>query len=219
MRRAVANMNPFLRGMAIVVLIAIVVVVLQLQATLAALFLLARIAFFLAIAFFLYMVWRERRGDIATWSRRAQGVLYGSIALLLADVGWFVVGGGHHGLDALAFVVVLAAGAFALWRTWRDQHTYGSPIHATRVMLWIGPGPRPPPGATPPSTWTEAHAGRGPSSSGAPPAAGSGSSSPGAAPALVPAPPARRPSLRRGPQVPQATSTASTRGRTCCRRS
>ncbi|HET7046481.1 MAG TPA: hypothetical protein VFI37_16665 [Gaiellaceae bacterium] len=125
MRRAVANMNPFLRGMAIVALIAIVVVVLQLQATLAALFLLARIAFFLAIAFFLYMVWRERRGDIATWSRRAQGVLYGSIGLVLADVGWFVVGGGRRGLDALVFVVVLLAGGLALWRTWRDQHTYG----------------------------------------------------------------------------------------------
>jgi ABC-type nickel/cobalt efflux system permease component RcnA len=123
--RAVSNMNPFLRGMAIVALIAVVVVVLQLQATLAALFLLARIAFFLAIAFFLYMVWRERRGEIDMWNRRAQWVFYGAAALLVADVAWFVVGGGHQGLDALAFVVVLVLGAFALWRTWRDQHTYG----------------------------------------------------------------------------------------------
>ena len=61
MRRAIANMNPFLRGLAIVALIAVVVVVLQLQATLVALGLLVRIAFFLAIAFFLYMVWRERQ--------------------------------------------------------------------------------------------------------------------------------------------------------------
>ena len=46
-------MNPFVRGLLIVGLIALVVVVLQLQATLTALFLLAQIAFFLAIAFFI----------------------------------------------------------------------------------------------------------------------------------------------------------------------
>jgi hypothetical protein len=28
------------------------------------------------------------------------------------------------GLDAVAFLLVLAAGGFAMWRTWRDQHTY-----------------------------------------------------------------------------------------------
>ena len=124
MKRWIANVNPFLRGMAIVALIAVVVVVLQLQATLAALYLLARIAFFLAIAFFLYMVWRERRGDIAMWSRRAQWVFYGAVALLVADVAWFVLGGGHRGLDALAFLVVLAVGGFSIWRVWRDQHTF-----------------------------------------------------------------------------------------------
>jgi hypothetical protein len=25
----------------------------------------------------------------------------------------------------MVFVLVLAAGGFAMWRTWRDQHTYG----------------------------------------------------------------------------------------------
>ncbi len=125
MRRALGNLNPFLRGMAIVALVAVVVVVLQLQATLAALYLLARIAFFLAIAFFLYMLWRERRGDIGMWPRRSQWVFYGAVGLLVADIGWFVLGGGHQGLDALAFVLVLGAGGFALWRTWRDRHTYG----------------------------------------------------------------------------------------------
>jgi hypothetical protein len=125
MRRFVANMNPLVRGLVIVALIALVIVVLQLQTTLTALFLLARIAFFLAAAFFVYMLWRERRSDIATWSRRAQWVFYGSAALLFVDVGWFVLGGGHRGLDAFAFVVALLAGGFALWRVWRDQHSYG----------------------------------------------------------------------------------------------
>ena len=41
----------------------VVIVVLQLQATLTALYLLARIAFFLAIAFFVFLLWRDRRED------------------------------------------------------------------------------------------------------------------------------------------------------------
>jgi ABC-type nickel/cobalt efflux system permease component RcnA len=124
MRRYVSNMNPLVRGLAIVALVALVVVVLQLQATLTALFLLARIAFFLAAAVFVYMLWRERREDIGNWSQRAQWTFYGAAGLLFADVGWFVLGGGHAGLDALAFVLVLAAGAYGMFRVWRDQHTY-----------------------------------------------------------------------------------------------
>jgi hypothetical protein len=124
MRRRFSNLNPTVRGLVIVALVAVVIVILQLQATLGALFLIARIAFFLAIAFFLYMVWRERRGDISMWSRRAQWTFYGAIALVVADLAWFSVGGGHAGLDALAFVVVLVAGGFSIWRVWRDQHTW-----------------------------------------------------------------------------------------------
>jgi ABC-type nickel/cobalt efflux system permease component RcnA len=124
MRRWLGNVNPTIRGLVIVALIAVVIVVLQLEATLTALFLLARIAFFIAIAFFLYMLWRERRGDISAWGRRPQWTFYGAVGLLIADLGWFSLGGGHSGLDAFAFVVVLILGAFSVWRVWRDQHTY-----------------------------------------------------------------------------------------------
>jgi small-conductance mechanosensitive channel len=124
MRRYVSNMNPLLRGLVIVALVAVVVVVLQLQATLTALFLLARIAFFLAAAFFVFMLWRERRDEIGNWSRRARWTFYGAAALLFVDVGWFVLGGGHAGLDALAFVLALGGGGYAIFRVWRDEHTY-----------------------------------------------------------------------------------------------
>ena len=55
-----SRINPTLRGFLIIAAIAAVVVALQLQSTLTALFVLARIAFLLAIAFFVYLVWRER---------------------------------------------------------------------------------------------------------------------------------------------------------------
>ena len=118
-----SRINPTLRGFLIIAAIAAVIVVLQLQATLAALFLLARIAFLLAIAFFVYLMWRERRSEISEWSTRARTVFYGAALLIVADIAAisFVR---HSGSDAAAFVVVLARAAFAMWRVWRDQHTY-----------------------------------------------------------------------------------------------
>ena len=69
-------MNPTLRGFLVIALIAAVIVVLQLESTLTALFLIAQIAFFLAIAFFVYLVWRERRGrDLDVVEPRACGLL------------------------------------------------------------------------------------------------------------------------------------------------
>jgi hypothetical protein len=123
MRRFLRDMNPFLRGMLIVALVAIVVVVLQLYQTLFALQLLARIAFFLAIAFFVYLMWRERRGDISTWSRRSQAVFYGAALLIVADLGaYFLVGA--SGPDALAFLLVLGLAGFSMFRVWRDERSY-----------------------------------------------------------------------------------------------
>ena len=57
MRGFFSRMNPTVRGLGIVALIALVVVVLQLQATLSALALILRIAFFIAIAIVLYLLW------------------------------------------------------------------------------------------------------------------------------------------------------------------
>jgi hypothetical protein len=123
MRRLISDMNPFVRGLIVVALIAVVVVVLQLQATLTALFLLAQIAFFLAIAFFIYLVWRERRSDIDAWSTRARAAFYGAAALIVVDLAAFFLTG-PSGRDALAFFLVLIICGLAMFRVWRDQHSY-----------------------------------------------------------------------------------------------
>jgi hypothetical protein len=123
MRRFFADMNPMLRGFLLIALVALVIVVLQLQLTLVALFLIARIAFLLAIAFFLFLMWRERRSDIESWDTRPRVVFYGAALLIVADVGAYALRGAS-GLDALAFVLVLALSGLAMWRVWRDQHTY-----------------------------------------------------------------------------------------------
>jgi len=123
MRTFFSRMNPTVRGLLVLAAIAGVIVALQLEATLSALLILARIAFILAIAFFVYLMWRERREEIAAWPRRARVVFYSAALLAVAALGanWY---GGAHGLQILAFVAVLACSGFAMWRVWRDQHTY-----------------------------------------------------------------------------------------------
>jgi hypothetical protein len=123
MSRFFSRINPTVRGLLILAAIAGLVVVFQLEQTLAALYIIARVAFLLAIAYFIFLVWRERREGIATWPQRAQVVFYGAAVVAVADVGvyWY---GGAVGYEVIAFVAVLALCGFAMFRTWRDQHTY-----------------------------------------------------------------------------------------------
>ena len=123
MRRWLSD-HPTARGFMIIALIALVVVVLSLESTLAAIGGLLRIAFLLAIAFFLFLVWRERRGDIESWSERGRRVFYAAAILAVVDVG-MLIGLSPSGPDALAFLLVLAACVYAGFRVWRDEHRYG----------------------------------------------------------------------------------------------
>jgi cytochrome c oxidase assembly factor CtaG len=87
------------------------------------LLILARVAFILAIAFFIFLMWRERREEISQWPMRARVVFYGGAVLAVADLGaeWY---GGARGGQLIAFLAVLVLVGLAMWRTWRDQHTY-----------------------------------------------------------------------------------------------
>jgi phosphate/sulfate permease len=124
MRKFFSEMNPFVRGMLVVALIAGIVVVLQLQLTLTALFLIASIIFPLAIAYFLFLMWRERRDDFEVWPTRSKIAFYGGAVLIVAAllVAFFR---GASGLDAVACVLVIVLSGFAMFRAWKDQHTYG----------------------------------------------------------------------------------------------
>jgi small-conductance mechanosensitive channel len=123
MSRFFSRVNPFVRGLLILAAIAGLVVVFQLEQTLIALRTIFNIVFVLAIAYFIFLVWRERREGIAMWPQRARTVFYGAAILAVVDVGvyWY---GGAVGYQILAFVAILALCGIAMWRTWRDQHTY-----------------------------------------------------------------------------------------------
>jgi hypothetical protein len=115
--------NRTVRGLAIVALIALAVVLLQLEAVVASIGGLLRIAFALAVAFFLFLVWRERRGDLEAWSERNRRVFYAAIALAVVDIG-AVIGLSPTGADVIGFFIVLALCAYAIVRIWREEHTY-----------------------------------------------------------------------------------------------
>ena len=117
-------MNPTLRGFFVIALIAVVIVVLELETTLTALFLLARIAFFLAIAYLrLPALAGPPRGDLDVVEPLARGLLRcrgrdGRRTWRLA------LRSGRDRLEPDRFVAVLVLCGFAMWRVWRDEHTY-----------------------------------------------------------------------------------------------
>jgi hypothetical protein len=120
------NVNPTLRGFGILVVLAAAITAFQLRIGLEIILVFLQIFFLLAIAYVLFLLWRNRRHEISLWSRRSQIVFYGGAALALADVGlaftsWFPTGG----VESLIFLLALAAGIFSMWRVWRDEHTYG----------------------------------------------------------------------------------------------
>lgn len=121
MKRLLAN--PTVRGLALIAVVAAVIVAFSLEPVLATVGGLLRIAFFLAIAFFLFLVWRDRRSDIEMWGDRPKRVFYSAIALAVLDLG-MLIGLNRTGRESVAAVLVLGACAYAGWRVWRDQHRY-----------------------------------------------------------------------------------------------
>ena len=109
------------RGLGILAIVAAIVVVLSLEEVVATVGGLVSIAFFLAIAFFLFLLWRERRGDLEAWSEWNRRVFYGAIALAVVDIG-MLIGLDPSGRDALAFFLVLGACAWVVFRVWRAEH-------------------------------------------------------------------------------------------------
>ena len=115
---------PLARGFGIIGIVAVVVVVLSLEPVIATVGGILRIAFFLAIAFFLFLLWRERRGDLEAWTDWNRKLFYASIVLAVVAIG-LAIGYGLPGTrDAFALVVVLLACAYVLVRVWRAEHRY-----------------------------------------------------------------------------------------------
>jgi peptidoglycan/LPS O-acetylase OafA/YrhL len=124
MRGLWERIPPLARGLGIVALIALVVVLLQLEAVVDTVGGLLQIAFFLAVAFFLFLLWRERRGDLEAWSDWSRKLFYAAVVLAVVAIGLAIGYGLPASRDAFALVVVLGACAYVIVRVWRIEHRY-----------------------------------------------------------------------------------------------
>ncbi len=115
---------PLARGIAIVAIIAAIVVVLSLEPVVATVGGILQIAFFLAIALFLFMVWRERRGDLEAWSEWNRRLFYAAVVLAVVAIGLAVGYGLPESRDAFAIVAVLGVCVYVIVRVWRIEHRY-----------------------------------------------------------------------------------------------
>jgi small-conductance mechanosensitive channel len=116
--------NRFVRGLVLIAIVSAAIVALSLESAVVTAGALMRIAFFLAIAFFLFLLWRERRSDIEAWSDLSRRTFYGAIVLAVVAVG-ALIALSPSGADAIAFFGVIACCAWAVWRVWRREHRYG----------------------------------------------------------------------------------------------
>jgi peptidoglycan/LPS O-acetylase OafA/YrhL len=124
MRRIWDRIPPLARGLGIVAAIAAVVVVLSLEPVVATVGGILQIAFFLAIALFLFLVWRERRGDLEAWSDWSRKLFYAAVVLAVVAIGLMIGYGLPASRDAFALVVVIGACAYVIIRVWRMEHRY-----------------------------------------------------------------------------------------------
>ena len=115
---------PLARGLGIVAVIALIVVLLQLEAVVDTVGGLLQIAFFLAVAFFLFLLWRERRGDLEAWSEWNRKLFYAAVVLAVVAIGLAIGYGLPGSRDAFALVVVIGACAYVIVRVWRIEHRY-----------------------------------------------------------------------------------------------
>jgi hypothetical protein len=131
MKRFFEDMNPTLRGFLIVAVIVVGIASLYpLEIGFFLIFTIAQILFFIAICFLVYRWWREHRGEIDLWSRRAKWTFYGGAALVVVELALAsfvgaIVGVRLAGIPLLAWFLGLAIGVYAMWRVWQDEHTYG----------------------------------------------------------------------------------------------
>ena len=124
MRMLWDRIPPLARGLAIVALIALIVVLLQLEAVVDTVGGLLQIAFFLAVAFFLFLLWRERRGDLEAWSEWNRKLFYAAVVLGVVAIGLAIGYGLPESRDAFALVAVVGVCAYVIVRVWRIEHRF-----------------------------------------------------------------------------------------------
>jgi hypothetical protein len=125
MRRGSLQIDPFVRNLGIIALVAAAITAIghTSQRVLSALYTIASLALILGLLLLAYRVWKENRGTFSLMSTKLRLALYGSVAALvivIATSSLWVSGL----LTSLLFFGLLGGLGYVIWRVWEESRRY-----------------------------------------------------------------------------------------------
>jgi hypothetical protein len=125
MRRRSLEIDPFVRNLGIIALVAAAITAIghTSQRVLSALYTIASLALILGLLLLAYRVWKENRGTFSLMSTKLRLALYGSVAALVVVIAtsslWV-----HGLLTSLLFFGLLGGLGYVIWRVWEESRRY-----------------------------------------------------------------------------------------------
>ena len=125
MRRATMRIDPFVRNLLILCVVAAGVTAIgrTSQRVLSALYLVASLALIVGLIALAYRVWRENRGTFSLMSTRLRLALYGSVlglVLVIATSSLWV----SSLFTSILFFLLLGGLGYVIWRVWEESRRY-----------------------------------------------------------------------------------------------
>jgi FtsH-binding integral membrane protein len=125
MRSATPRIDPFVRNLLVVAVVAAVVTAIgrTSERVLSALYLVASLALIVGLIALAYRVWRENRGTFSLMSTRLRLALYGSVVglvLVIATSSLWV----SSLLTSILFFVLVGGLGYVIWRVWEESRRY-----------------------------------------------------------------------------------------------
>jgi FtsH-binding integral membrane protein len=125
MRRATLRIDPFVRNLLILAVVAAGVTAIGRTSArvLSALYLVASLALIVGLVALAYRVWRENRGTFSLMSTRLRLALYGSVIALVVVIAtsslWV-----SNLLTSLVFFALVGGLGYVIWRIWEESRRY-----------------------------------------------------------------------------------------------
>jgi hypothetical protein len=125
MRRGLVRIDPFVRNLLILAVVAAAVTAIGRTSSqvLSALYLIASLALIVGLVALAYRVWKENRGTFSLMSTRLRLALYGSVlglVVVIATSSLWVSGL----LTSLLFFALVGGLAYVIWRVWEESRRY-----------------------------------------------------------------------------------------------
>ena len=125
MRRGTVRIDPFIRNLLILALVAAGMTAIGRTSSrvLSALYLIASLGLIVGLVVLAYRVWRENRGTFSLMSTRLRLALYGSVLALVVVIAtsslWV------SGLfTSLLFFAIVGGLGYVIWRVWEESRRY-----------------------------------------------------------------------------------------------